>query len=190
MSFNAKNLSYGMSARPMVWLVLNSPIESKEPNFLRKLRSEVGRGISDRHERPLARPKMQKNEDEDDQPTYVDEDSHDTISKADYDTLTSRSNDHTEEHGQDLAIKRPLNQSNGNLEKDVDKSNEPRLPDTTNQGMTVIGTSYKKRLAKIVVEDDDRRETEQRKDLYSDGKKPKVKKSKKVKLSFDEAAEM
>ncbi|KAH0566101.1 hypothetical protein GP486_000492 [Trichoglossum hirsutum] len=66
MSFNAKNLVY----------------EVKEPSFLRRLRNQQGGGDSHRHETPLARPKRDKKEDGDDEPTYVDEESNNILTKA------------------------------------------------------------------------------------------------------------
>ncbi|KAI9747037.1 MAG: hypothetical protein M1835_002251 [Candelina submexicana] len=75
MTFNAKNLNYDM----------------KEPSFLRKLKGEYGAGDSHRHERPTARPrKQQTGEDDDDGPTYVDEESNETISKSQYDALVGK----------------------------------------------------------------------------------------------------
>ncbi|KAF2103476.1 hypothetical protein NA57DRAFT_72451 [Rhizodiscina lignyota] len=76
MSFKAKDLSY----------------EAKEPAFLRRLRGEVaGSGDSDRHERQIARPKrLKKDDEEDDGPTYVIEESGDTVSKADYEAMLAK----------------------------------------------------------------------------------------------------
>jgi hypothetical protein len=60
--------------------------ESREPSFLRKLKSQYG-GDQDRHERPIARPRKDRADDEDEGPTYVDEASNDTISKEDYEKM-------------------------------------------------------------------------------------------------------
>ncbi|KAK7537864.1 hypothetical protein IWX49DRAFT_590519 [Phyllosticta citricarpa] len=75
MAFNAKNLSYDRS----------------EPAFLRRLKGEAtGDRDTDRHERPVARPRgraRQPGDDEDDGPTYVLEESGDALSKAEYEAL-------------------------------------------------------------------------------------------------------
>ncbi|KAI9794896.1 MAG: hypothetical protein M1833_007343 [Piccolia ochrophora] len=72
MSFNAKNLSY----------------ELKEPSFLRKLKSEYGSGDAHRHERQIARPKRLRDDNgDDDEPTYVDEESLQTLTKDEYTAL-------------------------------------------------------------------------------------------------------
>ncbi|KAI4119273.1 MAG: hypothetical protein LQ345_000796 [Seirophora villosa] len=68
--------------------------EPKEPAFLRKLKNEYEGSNSARHQRPLARPKRQKDaggEDED-EPVFVHEtDPNVPISKADYDALLDAS---------------------------------------------------------------------------------------------------
>ncbi|KAI9718398.1 MAG: hypothetical protein M1812_004119 [Candelaria pacifica] len=76
MSFNAKNLNYDM----------------KEPSFLRKLKSEYGSGDSHRHERPVARPRKHQTEEgeDDDRPTYVDEETNEIISEGQYHDLVGK----------------------------------------------------------------------------------------------------
>ncbi|EDN05904.1 conserved hypothetical protein [Histoplasma mississippiense (nom. inval.)] len=71
MSFNTKHLSY----------------EKNEPTFLRKLRSEYGDGSGVRNGRPNPRPTKKKDADDDDAPTYVDEENNEVISKEEYDAL-------------------------------------------------------------------------------------------------------
>ncbi|KAI9813562.1 MAG: hypothetical protein M1826_002475 [Phylliscum demangeonii] len=71
MSFNAKNLTY----------------DQNEPKFLRALRAQYGSGDGLRHERPAARPKRLRTDDEDDAPTYVDGDTNEVVTQAEYDAL-------------------------------------------------------------------------------------------------------
>ncbi len=89
--FNAKNLSYGISFVPMFksqTFAKQQPIESNEPSFLRKLRGEFGGTDAVRHERPIPRPrKVMTDGDDEDQPTYVVEESQDTLSKEEYEAL-------------------------------------------------------------------------------------------------------
>ncbi|EMC97945.1 hypothetical protein BAUCODRAFT_146546 [Baudoinia panamericana UAMH 10762] len=63
--------------------------DSTLPPFLQRLHDQnAGRGDSDRHERPIARPKRARDPDEDDDgPTVVDE-SGETVSKDDLEQLT------------------------------------------------------------------------------------------------------
>ncbi|KAK0928309.1 hypothetical protein LTR29_017402 [Friedmanniomyces endolithicus] len=59
------------------------------PPFLQRLHDQkAGRGDTDRHERPLARPMRAKDPNDDDGPTVVDE-SGETVSKAEYEKLTA-----------------------------------------------------------------------------------------------------
>ncbi|KAI9750279.1 MAG: hypothetical protein M1815_001886 [Lichina confinis] len=74
MSFNAKNLTY----------------EKKEPTFLRRLRQQSGRGDPARQEHPLGRQQWPKrlqiggDDDDEDGPTYVDEDTNEVVSRDEY----------------------------------------------------------------------------------------------------------
>ncbi|KAF2470059.1 uncharacterized protein BDR25DRAFT_314810 [Lindgomyces ingoldianus] len=73
MSFKAKNLAY----------------EAQQPAFLRRLRGEVAGDDSVRHEQPIPRNKRMKQDDDDDGPTYVLEDSNQSLSKAEYEALVT-----------------------------------------------------------------------------------------------------
>ncbi|KAF2774069.1 hypothetical protein EJ03DRAFT_370890 [Teratosphaeria nubilosa] len=62
--------------------------DSTLPPFLQRLHDKnAGRGDTDRHERPLARPKRDKDPNEDDGPTVVDE-SGETLTKDEFERLT------------------------------------------------------------------------------------------------------
>ncbi|KAF2462105.1 hypothetical protein BDY21DRAFT_277391 [Lineolata rhizophorae] len=159
MSFKAKNLSY----------------EAKEPAFLRRLRGEVAAdpGTESRDRPSVARPKRLKNDDDDDEPTYVVEGSHDTLSKAEYDALVSgKSPD-----GEDGETKAGAPESSS---KDAKED-----PSRKKQHVAEVGQHQKKRKAAKVVGD----AAEDTQDApRSRPKKPK-KKTKAVKLSFGDDEE-
>lgn len=165
--------------------VLTESTESKEPAFLRKLRSEHGSGDSSRHERPLARPRKHTTaDDRDDDPVFVDGDSHNTISKTEFDALRI----HTEPKETN---------KNGALSLPVTSASPPEQENTTNpdqldhkiplkQLEASIGRSSKKRLAKVIYDDGESAETPSN-DVgnISDSRK-KAKKARNIKLSFQE----
>lgn len=160
MSFKAKNLTY----------------ESNEPAFLRRLRGEVAGNDADRHERPIARPKrLQKDDDEDDGPTYVVEESGDTLSKADYEAMLKG-----DEPSHDGSAARPYGEDD---HVKADSKAEPK------QKVTEAGQAQKKRkVAKAIGgtgEDDGAAEPEEQDKGKKGVKKPK-KKAKAVKLSFED----
>jgi len=151
---------------------------------LRRLRGEYV-GESARHERPLARPRKQKiGEDEDEEPTYVQEDSHDTISKAEYEALVKDA----EVEKQDSKIVPPVTEATDDLERPLakpDKSGQD--PALWTQQVARIGANAKKRLAKVVGEDDGTEDREHHNvGRAITARKPKTKKGKKIKLSFNE----
>lgn len=166
MSFKAKNLSY----------------DAKEPAFLRRLKGEVSGTDSDRHDRPFARPKREKQEDEDDGPTYVLEDSNMALSKSEYEALLAgktlneerriQSADADEKEGLSTTIAQPADNPS-NRKGDL----------SAKQRLTEIGKGLKKRKAvKVIGEDNDV-------DVKVGNSKPvgkPKKKAKTIKLSFDE----
>ncbi len=156
-------------------------VDSNEPAFLRKLKGEYG-GDSVRIERPLARPRKQKvGEDEDEGPTYVQEDSNDTISKSEYDALVKNNEVGKEE--KNVAPPTKSDDHIRSLEK-LDKS--PRDPAPFKQHVAGIGRNAKRRLAKTVGEDEEMEVVQHHVDPSIDGNKLKSKKRQKVKLSFNE----
>ncbi|QKX58345.1 uncharacterized protein TRUGW13939_05467 [Talaromyces rugulosus] len=174
MAFNSKNLSY----------------DRQEPAFLRKMRGESGGVDSDRHAHPAQRPRKPKNKDDedDDAPTYVDEETNDTITKKDYEALLKGSEDKPETTGAEGdgdagsgESKEPTNASSAQA------SNTAGAP-MAQEKMAEIGSQKRKKQARVVGGDDDEVAAEEeapRKDSSS-SRRPKAKK-KKVKLSFDEA---
>lgn len=161
---------------------LSRPTESNEPNFLRKLKGQYGGGNAVRHERPLARPKKQKAEDEDDAPTYVVEDSHDTMTRAEYEALF----DQTGPQKSDEQQENGPNQHEDFAEKPVDREEEPtQKPANVKQHVAAIGASTKRKSAKIVG-DVDAKANDGRGPESSAVPKTMKKPKKRVKLSFDD----
>ncbi len=165
----------------------NTIKESNEPAFLRRLRAQHGGGDSARHERPQARPRKQtKDGEEDDQPTYVMEDNHDTLSKAEYEALM-RSNDAKEQEGSDSPDFPSRTKSFAAQAKARAGINvSPEQSVLMMQQAAAIGASNKKRLAKVVGEDDEEVAKPVRGESVQQKVKPKGKQRKKVKLSFDD----
>ena len=155
--------------------------DSAVPPFLQRLQDQrAGRGDTDRHEFQTARPKREKNPDDDDGPTVVDE-SGENISKDEFAKLTA-----AEEDG-------------GNVTGEV-KSTEPKASGALPDGETGVrkgketvtdGTTVKKRKAVKVVGEDELEEGAAEDKTLENTKKPpkKVKKKAKVKLNFGDEEE-
>ncbi|KAH0547512.1 hypothetical protein FGG08_000237 [Glutinoglossum americanum] len=166
MSFNSKNLAY----------------ELKEPSFLRKLRNQQGGGDSHRHERPLARPKRDRDGDGDDEPTYVDEESNNILSKAEYAALLGS------EGGGGSKVESQVTDnaahSHGEKGKMADGSEDTSASKEIIAG---IGERKKRKAGKTVgveLQNDESEGADKSKvDKTKSGNKPK--KMKKVKLSFE-----
>lgn len=156
------------------------------PPFLQRLHAQkAGRGDTDRHEQPIARAKRAKNpdDDDDDGPTVIDE-SGDTVSKEEYERLT-----------------KPGAAASGdtaNVTGDFDPTAEPKasgaLPvddaaeSKRAEAKVTDGTAQKKRkVAKVVGDDEHGPEpTNDEPAVKKLTKKVKGKKSKPVKLAFDD----
>ncbi|OCK82562.1 hypothetical protein K432DRAFT_324002 [Lepidopterella palustris CBS 459.81] len=163
MSFKARNLSY----------------DAKEPAFLRRLRGEASGLDSDRHERHIPRPKKAKQDDGDDDPTYVLEESNQTLSKAEYEALLAGKD--LDDQDTDANTKEG---ESGPAKPSEDNSSKPREGPQAKQRLTEVGKGVNKRkAAKIVGEESNDGEAlpQDRKPT----KKPK-KRAKAIKLSFDE----
>ena len=164
----------------------NNKVEPNEPAFLRRLKSEYQGGDPARHERPPARPRKHVREGEDDdQPTYVLEGSQNTLSKAEYEALMGVSRDCKLEGTEAASSPQLVHVDDKRVGTKTEISDDTG---TANQKTASIGCLNKRRLAKIIAEDDDRPESIADEDSTQIIKKPKVKKAKKVKLSFDEEA--
>ncbi|KAI2994895.1 hypothetical protein CBS147346_10196 [Aspergillus niger] len=159
MSFKSKDLAY----------------EAKQPAFLQRLKNQYG-DTSGRLERPIARPRKPRDDNDDDAPTYVDEESNEIISKAEYEALVrGEDNKDTEDSHKDT--KEPATGEEG-------KANTQAEASVSKQNVAEIGGPRKRKQAKVVGEDNPSEETEKVEKKESVTRKPKQKK--KIKLSFDD----
>lgn len=138
---------------------------------------------TDRHERPIARPKRSKRDDEeDDGPTYVIEESNDTLTKAEYEALVNGGTETANDT------------SDATKENDGDEAAVEKTKPKQQQVASVGGASKKRKAVKIG-SDADEEEGDEAKATEKSGKteephkkdiKPKKpkKKTKAVKLSF------
>lgn len=151
--------------------------ETSLPPFLQRLHDQkAGRGDTDRHEFQVARPKRDKNPDEDDGPTVVDE-TGENVSKDELAKLTAPD----EEDGN----------VTGELQATDPKASGalPAGGESARKGKETVtdGTTSKKRKAGKVV-GDDAVEDEPSEATATSGKAvKKPKKKAKVKLTFDES---
>ena len=134
-----------------------------------------------RHERPRARPKrLQIGDEEDDEPTYVEEESNNTLSKAEYDAIISKP------------------EKEEQIELDTQPQTKPeklgaaRSP-PSKETIIDFGARKKRKAGKIITEEVVQLPNEGSKPTMPDGDVltvevvPKTKKSKRqMKLSFDE----
>ncbi|KAL6711429.1 hypothetical protein ACN47E_004363 [Coniothyrium glycines] len=158
MSFKAKDLQFDKS----------------QPAFLQRLRGQLAGDDSARHERPIPRNKRLKQDDEDDAPAYVIEDTNQSLSKEEYEAMVA-GKDSTESNHDDR-------------DKPADGRQEAVVTanSSTKDKIAGIGTNTKKRkVAKVISNDGDEKAGPK------DDEKPSaktVKKSKKqtkaVKLAF------
>ena len=182
MTFNAKNLIYREGPRPMSGHIARRLMvtysDTHEPVFLQRLRQEHQGSSRDMNKPPVNdRHKHMRQSAEDNQPTYVMEGDGETVSKADFDRLISQSDNETPNAGNSVnkgkeAERRALQGSLLTTPCDAAKSHT-----------TVIGARTRKRQIKAVNESADLSRDQ------NPDKNPqtpiKVKKSKKVKLSFE-----
>ena len=157
MSFKSKDLHY----------------DNAQPAFLQRLRGQLSGPDSDRHERPIARQKGQKKDDQDDAPTYVLEDSNQSITKEEYEALLKAE---TGEEGKALGDK---------VDEDEAKAKEMEKPSKKPE----VGQASRKRKAVKVF--GNKEEENEKLSKVKDAKvtkKPK-KRAKAIKLSFDDPEE-
>ncbi|KAF2122926.1 hypothetical protein BDV96DRAFT_639481 [Lophiotrema nucula] len=164
MSLKAKNLEY----------------DNTQPAFLQRLRGQIASGDTSRHEKPIPRNKrMKKDDDEDDAPTYVLEDTNQSLSKEEYDALVAGKDPKEKEDSAEKLKKQdnPADEEVQSKERiaEVGKGSKKR------KAVKVIGGSEEEEKdgsAKNIVQTPDAKVI----------KKPK-KKAKPVKLSFDDQDE-
>ncbi|KAI4719976.1 hypothetical protein E4T48_03822 [Aureobasidium sp. EXF-10727] len=173
-NIKSKDLSYDKSA--------------SQPAFLQRLRDQNSAITSTgRHEQPIARARLPKNNDDnDDAPTYVVEGSSETLTKAEYEKLALGDDDSNGEAEAKFSEVKDL--VTGELTGDEPKASGA-LPDgddaPVRASVTVdAGTATKKRKVGKVVGADD--EDSANKTPNKDESKPKKlkKKGKPIKLSF------
>ena len=163
--------------------------ELKEPSFLKKLKSEYG-GDSLRHERPLARPKRLRADDgEDDEPVYVDEENHNTMSKAEYEAMMEQPTGTGKESANPQSTE--VNAATKKLDDGELHGAAESGKSTAQDNMVDIGGGHKKRKMAKVIGDLDEPEAEDVPRITKSGsnKKIKHKKKAKMKLSFDDEVE-
>lgn len=172
----------------MTFHTYNIP-ESNEPAFLRKLRSEYGRGVDpDRHQHPLARPRKQNTTDgADDEPTYVHEDTLDTITKDEYTALLTRNEGKVDDHPTS-SLPNGGKHSDDVVSENTGQQRHEVKP--AEQLQANIGSTSKKRLVKAIGDHSEAQEQVSN----ADGPLPEKAyrnrtKRKKIKLSFDDDAE-
>ncbi len=164
----------------------------KEPSFLRKLKSEYGGGDSHRHERPLARPRKKRigDEDDDDEPTYVDEGSNETISKSQYDTLIGNP-PKDEPTGKVKVGPESIESPPGSCAGGAMNENLEFV--ALKQNIAQIGNRKKRKAAKVIDEEADDTSLQTTSKLKSnetdkgiDKKRPRTRAVRSVKLSFED----
>jgi hypothetical protein len=134
-------------------------------------------GDSDRHERPVARNKrMKKDDDEDDAPTYVMEETNQSLTKEEYAAFVSGK----DAEGEKSAVEEAKEKTLGNDAKPKDKIAE------------VGANARKRKAAKVISEDHEQSKVSEEKVIKKTDtkpvKKPK-KKAKAVKLTFGDEDE-
>ena len=159
---------------------------------MRKLKSEFG-GHSDRHERPIARPRKPRDTDEDDEPTYVDEESHEVISKTEYAAML-----HADHIAMPLVDSRVDESITTGPSKHAESTEAPNKTQAAKkEAIAAIGRSAKRRIGKVVGEEDNSHEPSnaevlQGKEKDVDNPNPRKKSAKrvrKIKLTFEEEEE-
>ncbi|KAL1647623.1 hypothetical protein SLS61_007253 [Didymella pomorum] len=161
MSFKAKDLHF----------------DNSQPAFLQRLRGQMQGEDSARHERQIPRNKRLKQDDEDDAPTYVLEDTNQSMTKEEYEEFVGKKK--TEEDG-DIEQKDSANQpTKDDIAKPKDK-------------ITEVGTNSRKRKAAKIISDepeDDKNEPKEVRKANSKAVKKPKKKVKAVKLTFGDEEE-
>lgn len=176
MAFKAKDLHYD---------------HSNEPAFLRKIR-EQNSGLDGRHERPVARPKRVKVDEDDDGPTYVDEEGGETLTKAEYEALVAKGDAagnsnatggegtvdvRSKSVGRDFNDSEALPGDTGGKDLDLERKQKP---------IAEAGLGSKKRkVARVIGDEDENDDPKDEKTGAATKQKPKKKsKAKPIKLSF------
>lgn len=131
---------------------------------------------SARHERPIPRNKRLKQDDEDDAPTYVLEDTNQSMTKEEYEAF----------------VKDKDSKEDGTAEEDGDTKQQTKVEAKSKDKIIEIGANSKKRKAAKIISDEQDEPENKPKDVKKPdammAKKPK-KKAKAVKLTFGDEEE-
>ncbi|KAF2628472.1 hypothetical protein BU25DRAFT_36789 [Macroventuria anomochaeta] len=161
MSFKAKDLHF----------------DNSQPAFLQRLRGQMQGEDSARHERPIPRNKRMKQDDEDDAPTYVLEDTNQSMTKEEYEAFVT---------------KKDSNEDGKTEQEDVTRMSTKDAETKSKDRITEIGANAKKRKAAKIISDEQQDDKDQSKNGEKANvktvKKPK-KKAKVVKLTFGDEEE-
>jgi hypothetical protein len=160
---------------------------ASQPAFLQRLRDQNSAiSSTGRHEQPIARAQRPKNNDDEDAPTYVVEGSSETLSKAEYEKLTSGDTEDANDKFGDVK-----DMVTGELTGDSPKASgalpdEDDVPARASVTVDAGKATKKRKMAKVVGGDDDGDEANTSKSTSKDESKPKKlkKKGKPIKLSF------
>lgn len=123
---------------------------------------------SGRHERPIPRNKKEKIDDEEDAPTYVMEETNDSLTKAEYEALVAGKGPEDED-----AAKEKSDQATGTA-----------LTAAKTDTIAEVGKTSKKRKAIKVIGGEDNEDVKSEKDSGKKVTKKAKKKGKPIKLSF------
>jgi len=171
----------------------NLQYEAQEPAFLRRLREQnSGQSADGRHERPVARARKPKADDEEDAPAYVDENSNETLSKTEYEALLKTE---SKSVGGETSGAKDVNEDETPGVTGELTGTEPKvagaLPEEEKKKSTTkeatVG-SKKRKSAKVVGNDEEDQNEEQAQKSTTASKKQK-RKGKPIKLSFDDEEE-
>ncbi|KAF1359723.1 hypothetical protein EJ07DRAFT_118918 [Lizonia empirigonia] len=160
MSFKAKDLHF----------------DNSQPAFLQRLRGQMQGENSARHERPVPRNKRAKQDDDDDAPTYVLEDTNQSMTKEEYEAFIAEKD--SKEGGKP--------EEDGGAEEQLKSRAKPK------DKITEVGANAKKRkAARIISDEQEESEVEPKDGKKSDAKtiKKTKKKAKTVKLTFGDEDE-
>ncbi|KAI5807067.1 hypothetical protein EDC01DRAFT_638055 [Geopyxis carbonaria] len=155
--------------------------EMEEPAFLRRMRAAAGGG--GRQERYIA-PRNRKVhvDDQEDEPTYVLEGGHETISRKEFEALEKGEEANTNTHD-DIAS---VSDTGNEQQKEASKDNKDEV-EKSNISVAEVGAKRKRKAARIVAVDDDELDIPE-KSLETPKEKAKLggKAKRRVKLSFNE----
>ena len=171
----------------------DSITDARTPAFLQRLKGQYG-GPGDRQNVQFARPKKQLIDAGDDEPTYVDEHGRETISKDDYEKMTSGEVD--EDHGLSKGRTDEQLQPHEPTASENDDSGAANVAKPSKEPQATFGSSKKRKAVKVAGDEDETKDAIAESDPQARKpedevksaveKKSKPKKAKKVKLSFDE----